>query len=89
MHKCRKLAFDLFEGHLLGLTLGLLLPRRKQLRVRVLEIVFHRDIEPAGGGINPFRLPLDFPKVAKKDYDIDCVEYVNVFFMTASSRGGK
>ncbi len=24
---------------------------------------------------------LDFPKVAKKDFDIDCVEYVNVFFM--------
>jgi sugar phosphate isomerase/epimerase len=24
---------------------------------------------------------LDFPKVAKQDFDIDCVEYVNVFFM--------
>src|SRR4249919_3325573 len=64
MHRCRNLAFDLLEGHLLGLTLGLLPPGGKQLRVRVLEIAFHRDIQPLCGDINPFRLPLNFSKVA-------------------------
>src|SRR5207302_10334038 len=60
----RKLAFDRFECHFLGLVSRLALPGGKQLSVRVLEIAFHRDIEPPGSGVNPSRLSLDFAKVA-------------------------
>src|SRR3954467_3960938 len=44
-------------------------------KISLAEWSFHRALK-AGSMDN-----LDFPKVAKKDFDIDCVEYVNVFFM--------
>ncbi len=44
-------------------------------KISLAEWSFHRALK-AGKMDN-----LDFPKVAKKDFDIDCVEYVNVFFM--------
>jgi sugar phosphate isomerase/epimerase len=44
-------------------------------KISLAEWSFHRALK-AGSMDN-----LDFPKVAKKDLDIDCVEYVNVFFM--------
>jgi L-ribulose-5-phosphate 3-epimerase len=44
-------------------------------KISLAEWSFHRALK-AGSMTN-----LDFPKVAKKDFDIDCVEYVNVFFM--------
>jgi sugar phosphate isomerase/epimerase len=44
-------------------------------KISLAEWSFHRALR-AGSMDN-----LDFPKVAKKDFDIDCVEYVNVFFM--------
>jgi L-ribulose-5-phosphate 3-epimerase len=44
-------------------------------KISLAEWSFHRALQ-AGKMDN-----LDFPKVAKKDFDIDCVEYVNVFFM--------
>jgi sugar phosphate isomerase/epimerase len=44
-------------------------------KISLAEWSFHRALE-AGKMDN-----LDFPKIAKQDFDIDCVEYVNVFFM--------
>src|SRR4051812_27805470 len=44
-------------------------------KISLAEWSFHRALK-AGKMDN-----LDFPKVAKQDFDIDCVEYVNVFFM--------
>ena len=44
-------------------------------KISLAEWSFHRALK-AGKMSN-----LDFPNVAKKDFDIDCVEYVNVFFM--------
>ena len=44
-------------------------------KISLAEWSFHRALR--AGKMNN----LDFPKVAKKDFDIDCVEYVNVFFM--------
>src|SRR6187397_1880407 len=44
-------------------------------KISLAEWSFHRALK-AGKMTN-----LDFPKVAKKEFDIDCVEYVNVFFM--------
>src|SRR5262245_45272628 len=44
-------------------------------KISLAEWSFHRALK-AGSMTN-----LDFPKVAKQDFDIDCVEYVNVFFM--------
>lgn len=43
-------------------------------KISLAEWSFHRALK-AGKMDN-----LDFPKVAKQDFDIDCVEYVNVFF---------
>src|SRR4051812_35738109 len=44
-------------------------------KISLAEWSFHRALQ-AGKMDN-----LDFPKIAKQDFDIDCVEYVNVFFM--------
>jgi sugar phosphate isomerase/epimerase len=44
-------------------------------KISLAEWSFHRALK-AGKMDN-----LDFPLVAKRDFDIDCVEYVNVFFM--------
>jgi L-ribulose-5-phosphate 3-epimerase len=44
-------------------------------KISLAEWSFHRALQ-AGKMEN-----LDFPKVAKQDFDIDCVEYVNQFFM--------
>src|SRR3954471_2715125 len=44
-------------------------------KISLAEWSFHRALN-AGKMDN-----LDFPKVAKQDFEIDCVEYVNVFFM--------
>src|SRR5882757_4303689 len=44
-------------------------------KISLAEWSFHRALK-AGSMTN-----LDFPKVAKQDFNIDCVEYVNVFFM--------
>src|SRR6476659_2224230 len=44
-------------------------------KISLAEWSFHRALR-AGKMDN-----LDFPKVAKQNFDIDCVEYVNVFFM--------
>jgi sugar phosphate isomerase/epimerase len=44
-------------------------------KISLAEWSFHRALN-AGKMDN-----LDFPKVAKREYGIDCVEYVNVFFM--------
>lgn len=44
-------------------------------KISLAEWSFHRAIK--GGKMDN----LDFPLVAKRDFDIDCVEYVNVFFM--------
>ena len=44
-------------------------------KISLAEWSFHRALK--AGTMNN----LDFPKVAKQDFDIDCVEYVNVFFM--------
>jgi L-ribulose-5-phosphate 3-epimerase len=44
-------------------------------KISLAEWSFHRALK-AGKMDN-----LDFPKVAKQDFNIDCVEYVNVFFM--------
>lgn len=44
-------------------------------KISLAEWSFHRALD--AGKMNN----LDFPKVAKQDFDIDCVEYVNVFFM--------
>jgi L-ribulose-5-phosphate 3-epimerase len=43
-------------------------------KISLAEWSFHRALQ-AGKMDN-----LDFPKVAKRDFDIDCVEYVNAFF---------
>jgi sugar phosphate isomerase/epimerase len=48
---------------------------RPLFKISLAEWSFHRALK--AGKMNN----LDFPKVAKKDFDIDCVEYVNVFFM--------
>jgi L-ribulose-5-phosphate 3-epimerase len=44
-------------------------------KISLAEWSFHRTLD-AGKMDN-----LDFPIVAKRDFDIDCVEYVNTFFM--------
>jgi sugar phosphate isomerase/epimerase len=36
-----------------------------------------RPVEDAGGGVTT----LDFPKLARREFDIDAVEYVNTFFL--------
>jgi L-ribulose-5-phosphate 3-epimerase len=48
--------------------------REPLFKISLAEWSFHRALK-AGKMDN-----LDFPKVAKKDFDIDCVEYVNTFF---------
>jgi L-ribulose-5-phosphate 3-epimerase len=48
---------------------------KPMFKISLAEWSFHRALQ-AGKMDN-----LDFPKVAKQDFDIDCVEYVNVFFM--------
>jgi sugar phosphate isomerase/epimerase len=44
-------------------------------KISLAEWSFHRALK-SGKMDN-----LDFPKIARHDFDIDCVEYVNVFFM--------
>jgi L-ribulose-5-phosphate 3-epimerase len=44
-------------------------------KISLAEWSFHRALQ--SGKMNN----LDFPRVAKHDFDIDCVEYVNQFFM--------
>jgi L-ribulose-5-phosphate 3-epimerase len=51
-------------------------------KISLAEWSFHRALK-AGKMDN-----LDFPKVAKQDFDIDCVEYVNAFFMDKARDSG-
>jgi L-ribulose-5-phosphate 3-epimerase len=44
-------------------------------KISLAEWSFHRSLR--AGQIDP----LDFPRIAREDFGIDCVEYVNVFFM--------
>src|SRR5262249_43203154 len=50
-------------------------------KISLAEWSFHRALK-AGKMDN-----LDFPVVAKRDFDIDCVEYVNQFFMDKANDG--
>src|SRR5262245_6515090 len=59
----------------LGTVAGAAEGSKPLFKISLAEWSFHRALK-AGSMDN-----LDFPKVAKKDFDIDCVEYVNVFFM--------
>ena len=51
-------------------------------KISLAEWSFHRALR-AGKMDN-----LDFPKIARKDFNIDCVEYVNVFFMDKAKDHG-
>ncbi len=51
-------------------------------KISLAEWSFHRALK-AGSMTN-----LDFPKIARQDFDIDCVEYVNVFFMDKAKDHG-
>jgi sugar phosphate isomerase/epimerase len=50
-------------------------------KISLAEWSFNRAL--FGGKMNN----LDFPLVAKRDFDIDCVEYVNQFFMDKANNG--
>jgi hypothetical protein len=82
----KALGFDRLECHFPRLALRLSLPCRKQLAVRLFEVILWRNVQAAGSQVNPFGLTLDFAKVPNRrfiDHDmaVGVGPFAAVFFI--------